>query len=151
MNISEFLQKKSSSCPPPASLTATLQTTVSPHSWLITKQRAVSARAVNWMFNILDCSTCEMDGLYVERGLCSDRTKELLRDQETCVIPMWSQKYNIYYTTVELIRSMCENQTLQDFRPAPLERRSEKRQSKSREPLQRSHSCESNSSIYCHL
>ena len=79
-----------------------------------------------------------MDGLYVERGLCSDRTKELLRDQETCVIPMWSQKYNIYYTTVELIRSMCENQTLQDFRPAPLERRSEKRQSKSSEPLQRS-------------
>ena len=46
------------SCPPPASLTATQQTTVSPPSWLITKQLAVSARAVMWHTIILDCSTC---------------------------------------------------------------------------------------------
>ena len=47
------------SCPPPASLTAILQTTVSPHSWQITKQLAVSARAVSWIFTILDFSTCQ--------------------------------------------------------------------------------------------
>ena len=47
------------SCPPPASLTAILQTTVSPHSWLITKQQAASAGAVGWMFSIPDYSKCQ--------------------------------------------------------------------------------------------
>ena len=45
------------SCPPPASLTATPLTTVYPHSWLITKQWAGSARAVLRIQYILECST----------------------------------------------------------------------------------------------
>ena len=52
------------SCPLPASLTATQLTTVSPHSWLITKKLAVSAGAVNWILSIitftsLDGSQCQ--------------------------------------------------------------------------------------------
>ena len=46
------------SFPRPVSRTVTLLTTVSPPSWLITKQLEVSAGAVLRMFTILDCSKC---------------------------------------------------------------------------------------------
>ena len=58
---------------------------------------------------------CEIDGQDI--GLCSERTKELLRDQENCVIPIWSQKRSITLTTVNLIGSMCDYQTYWDFNP----------------------------------
>ena len=52
------LDMEDSFFPRPVSRTATLLTTVSPPSWLITKQLAVSARVVSWMLTILDCSKC---------------------------------------------------------------------------------------------
>ena len=58
INFTLMVTKKVSWCPPAASRTATLLTTVSPPSWLITKQLAVSAGAVIWMLTILDCSMC---------------------------------------------------------------------------------------------
>ena len=70
---------------------------------------------------------CEIDNIFVMRGLCSETTKELLRDQENCVIPIFSQKLSILRTTRELIRSMCDEQAYDDFWPAPLDRRSEEK------------------------
>ena len=63
----------------------------------------------------------DYDSFDVRMGLCSERTKELLRDQENCVYPIFSQKKNIFQTTWKLIQSMCDYQTFSDFyKKAPL-------------------------------
>ena len=50
------------SCPPPVWLTAIPLTTVSPLSWLITKQLAESAREVIWMYTMLyQCQTSHVE------------------------------------------------------------------------------------------
>ena len=67
---------------------------------------------------------CEFDNYgYPVRGLCSERTLELLRDQENCVIPIYSAKYSIWFTIRIMILSMCDYQAYFDFVPAPLDRR----------------------------
>ena len=53
--------------------------------------------------------SCEVDNEY--RGLCSERTQELLSHQENCVRPLYSQKYSILRTTLLLIGSMCGGRT----------------------------------------
>ena len=79
---------------------------------------------------------CEFDDYgFVVRGLCSLRTLELLRDQENCVIPIFSLKRGIYFTIRIMILSMCGYETYSDFLPAPLDRKvsknlKEKRKSK---------------------
>jgi len=42
----------------------------------------------------------------VKRGLCSERTKELLTEQENCIRPLWNQKTSIFNTANGLIRSI---------------------------------------------
>ena len=60
---------------------------------------------------------------FVETGLCSETTKELLSDQENCIHPLYGQKHSIWWTTMNLIRSMCNYQTYSDFYPAAIERK----------------------------
>ena len=88
--------------------------------------------------------SCEVDPYYpysVLTGLCSEQTQELLRDQDNCVIPIFSQKESIYLTTRELIYSMCDYQTYDAFWPEILSRKvnaKDKRKSETRDPGQRS-------------
>ena len=92
------------------------------------------------LFNVSDQS-CELDDYYgtvvIVTGLCSERTKELLRDQENCVHPIFNEKEGIWWTTTYLIESMCDDQTHSDFYPAPLDRRmNNKRNPPTKETLQ---------------
>ena len=59
----------------------------------------------------------------IVRGFCSDRTQDLLRDQENCIYPIYSEKSSIATTTDRLIQSMCDYQTYLDFSPELLDRR----------------------------
>ena len=68
-----------------------------------------------------DCWWWEYYGFPVARGLCSDRTQQLLRDQERCIHPIWSEKLSITHTTHDLIRSLCDYQTWLDWKPAPVD------------------------------
>ena len=69
------------------------------------------------LFNVSD-QPCEFDDNgRIVRGLCSDRTKELLSDQENCVYPIYSRKESLTETTYELIKSMCDYQTSKNFYP----------------------------------
>ena len=69
------------------------------------------------VFNYTD-QQCEYDVYgYVERGLCSARTLELLKNQEKCVLPIWSQKWSIFWTTREMIFALCGYQTYSNFYP----------------------------------
>ena len=63
----------------------------------------------------------------VETGVCSETTKELLSDQENCIHPLYGQKHSIWWTTMNLIRSMCNYQTYSDFYPASIERKVNKK------------------------
>ena len=76
------------------------------------------------VFNVSEQS-CEVD--YDEgaggewgwpvRELCSNLTKELLKDQENCIIPLYTWKQSIWNTARRLVQSMCDYQTLVDFYP----------------------------------
>ena len=77
--------------------------------------------------------TCEFDvnqfgWTTLVRGLCSERTQELLQDQENCIIPIYSQKPSIKLTTENLIRSMCDQQIWSQFYPR-LERKAHTKRS----------------------
>ena len=64
----------------------------------------------------------------VKRGLCSERTKELLTtDQQNCIHPLWSQKRSVFWTAFALIRSVCGRETSVNFFPAPLDQMRVKR------------------------
>ena len=78
----------------------------------------------NGVFNVSD-QHCDVDvaSTNVVKGLCSNRTQELLRDQGNCVIPVWNQKEYILNTARDLIGSMFGQQTLENFRPSSLGRR----------------------------
>ena len=70
--------------------------------------------------------SCEVDSEhphYVVRGLCSERTQELMKDQQNCVHQIFSQKRSIYWTTRYLIWSMCDEQTHENFLPRPIDSR----------------------------
>ena len=54
----------------------------------------------------------------VRRGLCSEKTQELLQHQDNCIIPSFSQNSVIFYTTLTLVRSLCDWRTWVDFNPA---------------------------------
>ena len=62
---------------------------------------------------------CELhnppEDCHVRSGLCSGATEELLRDQENCVHPIWRQKSNIYSTVSYLVRSLCRQETFNNF------------------------------------
>ena len=63
--------------------------------------------------------SCELhdppEDSHVKRGLCSNRTEELLRDQESCIQPIWRQKSTIYSTISYIIRSLCQQDIFNDF------------------------------------
>ena len=61
---------------------------------------------------------CEFDDYGLVRGLCSQTTQELLRDQENCIHPIYNQKESIYRATHQLIYSMCDYQTYLAFLPS---------------------------------
>ena len=67
-------------------------------------------------------ANCPNDPVVV-RGLCSQRTQELLRDRENCIIPIYSQKTSIFTTTYHLIRSMCDYSYFWYFSAVPFARR----------------------------
>ena len=74
------------------------------------------------------CELYEAEDFYfdfeVKRGLCSERTQELLTtDQLDCIRPLWNQKLSIFWTADFLIESLCGQQTWWDFYPAPIDRR----------------------------
>ena len=54
------------------------------------------------VFNVSDQPCVVGSSSSVFEGLCSDRTKELLRDQENCVIPIYTQKPSILRSTTNL-------------------------------------------------
>ena len=75
------------------------------------------------------CELHEPDDYYhgheIRKGLCSERTKLLLSDQQNCIHPLWKQKSSIVATANNLIRSMCDFRTWWfDFnKPVPIDRR----------------------------
>ena len=47
---------------------------------------------------------------HVKLGLCSEKTKELLKDQLNCIRPLYGEKISIYRTARSLAESMwCED------------------------------------------
>ena len=58
---------------------------------------------------------CEFNDYGVVRGLCSERTKELLGDRENCGHPMLRGKQSLFATILLLTRSMCDCQTYISF------------------------------------
>ena len=60
-----------------------------------------------------DCLLLQVDGLQtaIISGLCSEKTRELLVDQENCIRPLWSQKFSIFWTSNSLVQSLCDFET----------------------------------------
>ena len=67
--------------------------------------------------------TCELynSNYYVRTGLCSERTMELFEDQGNCVQPIYKDRTSIYYTTRNLIVSLCNISTYLGFWPSPID------------------------------
>ena len=70
-----------------------------------------------YLYQVSD-QECVMSGNNVMRGLCSETTLELLRDQENCVDPIWTGKYEVYWTASWLMRTLCDEQTYWNFKPS---------------------------------
>lgn len=74
-------------------------------------------------FEEIVSSQCQVDCCYkfetdIVVGLCSQRTKQLLRDQENCVHPLWSENFRL--TIQNLVLSLCDYDTWFNFYPVPL-------------------------------
>ena len=54
---------------------------------------------------------CELNGSNVMTGLCSPRTRRLLRNRKNCINPLWSGKVEILRTVSRLTQSLCEVNT----------------------------------------
>ena len=68
--------------------------------------------------------SCEVDqGFFLKKGLCSQKTENLLRNQKNCIHPLWSSKTEIFRSINSLIWSLCTGDTFLEFNtPTPLER-----------------------------
>lgn len=59
--------------------------------------------------------SCELDGFILKTGLCSTKTKRLLRNRKSCINPLWSGKVEILRTVSSLILSLCEDNIWIEF------------------------------------
>ena len=75
-----------------------------------------------WPVSSRQCTLDERGG--VLEGLCSAKTEALLLDQENCVLPLFSQKLDVWVTIDNLILSMCKNETWVAFWPKNNKKRS---------------------------
>ena len=54
----------------------------------------------------------------IKSGLCSERTKVLMRDQYNCIRPLLSLKRSITLTVFDLVQSLCDIETVQSISTA---------------------------------
>ena len=70
-----------------------------------------------------DCWWWEYTSNPMKTGLCSNQTEELLKDQENCIQPVWSQDTKIKNTIQLLVNNMCKQYNTypeENFVPTPV-------------------------------
>ena len=91
----------------------------------ICKDSYIDNRFPGWLpISNISCEF-EADSFFLlKKGLCSEKTENLLRNQENCIHPLYSGPIEILRTTTNLVWSLCTGDTFLEFNtPTPIDRK----------------------------